>query len=132
MRAAPAAGRFYRVERAKVMRAWRALVEMVGARRERPRAREQLTAMTERELQDCGITRAGIAYELQSPGDDNKGMRRAAFPVLQSRRNLFGSAGVSLASGGNRAPDTARVWEFHADWGFERRDAGEPRLPWTA
>ncbi|WP_245004101.1 DUF1127 domain-containing protein [Bradyrhizobium liaoningense] len=36
-------------------------------RRERSRARRQLAAMTERELQDCGMTRSEIAYELKKP-----------------------------------------------------------------
>nr|WP_276486206.1 DUF1127 domain-containing protein [Bradyrhizobium zhanjiangense] len=40
---------------------------MVRIRRERSRARCQLAAMTERELQDCGLTRAEIAYELKKP-----------------------------------------------------------------
>ncbi|WLB42418.1 DUF1127 domain-containing protein [Bradyrhizobium diazoefficiens] len=35
--------------------------------RERSRARCQLAAMTERELQDCGMTRSEIAYELHKP-----------------------------------------------------------------
>ncbi|MGY3474201.1 DUF1127 domain-containing protein [Bradyrhizobium ottawaense] len=47
-----------------VVRAWRALVETVRIRRERSRARDQLAAMSERELLDCGMTRAEIAYEL--------------------------------------------------------------------
>ncbi|MCK1543736.1 DUF1127 domain-containing protein [Bradyrhizobium sp. 160] len=38
---------------------------MARLRRERSQARCQLAAMTERELQDCGITRAEIAYELK-------------------------------------------------------------------
>ncbi|WP_349254078.1 DUF1127 domain-containing protein [Bradyrhizobium sp. CB1717] len=37
----------------------------MGIRRERSRARCQLEAMTERELQDCGMTRSEIAYELR-------------------------------------------------------------------
>ena len=49
------------------MWAWRALVEMVRARRERSKARDQLAAMTERELLDCGMTRAEITYELNKP-----------------------------------------------------------------
>ncbi|MCK1423276.1 DUF1127 domain-containing protein [Bradyrhizobium sp. 180] len=40
---------------------------MARLRRERSQARSQLAAMTERELQDCGITRAEIAYELKKP-----------------------------------------------------------------
>lgn len=47
-----------------VVRAWLALVEFARIRRERSRARSQLSAMTDRELQDCGMTRAEIAYEL--------------------------------------------------------------------
>ncbi|WP_245329205.1 DUF1127 domain-containing protein [Bradyrhizobium centrolobii] len=34
-------------------------------RRERARIRCQLTAMSERELLDCGMTRSEIAYELK-------------------------------------------------------------------
>ncbi|WP_271590909.1 DUF1127 domain-containing protein [Bradyrhizobium sp. CCBAU 53415] len=33
----------------------------------RSRARCQLAAMTERELQDCGMTRADIDYEFKKP-----------------------------------------------------------------
>jgi uncharacterized protein YjiS (DUF1127 family) len=50
-----------------VVGAWRALVEMVRVRRGRSRARYQLAAMTERELRDCGMTRAEIEYELYKP-----------------------------------------------------------------
>ncbi|WP_309144755.1 DUF1127 domain-containing protein [Bradyrhizobium sp. CCGB12] len=50
-----------------MMRVWRALVEMARIRRERSRARYQLAAMTERELQDCGMTRSEIGYELSKP-----------------------------------------------------------------
>jgi uncharacterized protein YjiS (DUF1127 family) len=64
---ATSAGRFRRAERARGVRVWRAFVEMVGARRERSRALAQLVAMTERELLDCGMTRAEIAYELRKP-----------------------------------------------------------------
>jgi len=46
---------------------WRTLVDVVRARRQRSRVRCQLAAMTERELQDCGMTRAEIAYELTKP-----------------------------------------------------------------
>lgn len=49
------------------VRFWRALMEMVRLRRERSRDRYQLAAMTERELQDCGMTRAEIEYELHRP-----------------------------------------------------------------
>jgi uncharacterized protein YjiS (DUF1127 family) len=50
-----------------VLRAWRALVEMVRVRLERTRDRYHLAAMTERELGDCGMTRAEIEYELKKP-----------------------------------------------------------------
>jgi uncharacterized protein YjiS (DUF1127 family) len=50
-----------------VLRAWRALVEMVRLRRERSRERYRFAAMTERELRDCGMTRAEIEYELHKP-----------------------------------------------------------------
>ncbi|WP_349253805.1 DUF1127 domain-containing protein [Bradyrhizobium sp. CB2312] len=43
------------------------LVDIMRVRRERSRARYQLAAMTERELQDCGMTRSEIAYELEKP-----------------------------------------------------------------
>ena len=43
------------------------MVEMVLFRRERSSARCQLAAMTDRELQDCGMTRSEIAYELRKP-----------------------------------------------------------------
>jgi uncharacterized protein YjiS (DUF1127 family) len=46
---------------------WRRLVELARAWRQRSRARCQLAAMTERELQDCGMTRAEIGYELKKP-----------------------------------------------------------------
>ncbi|MBR0953915.1 DUF1127 domain-containing protein [Bradyrhizobium canariense] len=46
---------------------WRRLAEIVRIRRERSRQRCQLAAMTERELQDCGLTRSEIAYELHKP-----------------------------------------------------------------
>jgi uncharacterized protein YjiS (DUF1127 family) len=47
-----------------VLSIWRRLVEIVRIRRERSRDRYHLAAMTERELQDCGMTRSEIAYEL--------------------------------------------------------------------
>jgi uncharacterized protein YjiS (DUF1127 family) len=50
-----------------VVRAWRALAEIIRIRRERSRARYLLAAMSERELQDCGMTRSEIAYELRKP-----------------------------------------------------------------
>jgi uncharacterized protein YjiS (DUF1127 family) len=50
-----------------VLRAWRALVEMIRLRRKRSRDRYQLAAMTERELRDCGMTLAEIEYELHKP-----------------------------------------------------------------
>jgi uncharacterized protein YjiS (DUF1127 family) len=50
-----------------LVRMWRTLVHLVRARRQRSRVRCQLAAMTERELQDCGMTRAEIAYELNKP-----------------------------------------------------------------
>ncbi|AWL99803.1 DUF1127 domain-containing protein [Bradyrhizobium amphicarpaeae] len=40
---------------------------MVRTRHERSRTRYQLAAMTDRELQDCGMSRSEIAYELQKP-----------------------------------------------------------------
>lgn len=45
----------------------RALVEMVRLRRERSRDRYHLAGMSERELGDCGMTRAEIEYELHKP-----------------------------------------------------------------
>ncbi|WP_247502882.1 DUF1127 domain-containing protein [Bradyrhizobium sp. 1] len=36
-------------------------------RRKLSQARVQLAAMSERELQDCGMTRSEIAYELRKP-----------------------------------------------------------------
>lgn len=50
-----------------IVRAWQALVEMVRLRRGRSQARYQLATMTERELQDFGMTKAEIAYELKKP-----------------------------------------------------------------
>jgi uncharacterized protein YjiS (DUF1127 family) len=50
-----------------VVRAWRALAEIIRIRRERSRGWYHLAAMSERELQDCGMTRAEIAYELRKP-----------------------------------------------------------------
>ena len=58
------AGQSHQAEPAMVVRAWLALVEFARIRRARSRARSQLSAMTDRELQDCGMTRAEIAYEL--------------------------------------------------------------------
>jgi uncharacterized protein YjiS (DUF1127 family) len=52
---------------ALVVRAWRAQVEMVRIRRQRSRDRYHLAAMTERELQDCGMSRSEIEYELSKP-----------------------------------------------------------------
>ncbi|WP_314952847.1 DUF1127 domain-containing protein [Bradyrhizobium cosmicum] len=46
---------------------WRKLSAIVRIRRERSRARYHLAAMSERELQDCGMSRAEIAYELTKP-----------------------------------------------------------------
>jgi len=43
------------------------LVEKVQVRRERSRGWVQLAAMSERELQDCGMTRSEIVYELRKP-----------------------------------------------------------------
>jgi uncharacterized protein YjiS (DUF1127 family) len=40
---------------------------MVHIRRERSQVRVQLAAMSERELQDCGMTRSEITYELTKP-----------------------------------------------------------------
>ncbi|MBR0875856.1 MULTISPECIES: DUF1127 domain-containing protein [Bradyrhizobium] len=50
-----------------VVSIWRRLAGIVRIRRERSRARYQLAAMSDRELQDCGMTRAEIAYELRRP-----------------------------------------------------------------
>ncbi|MCK1275391.1 MULTISPECIES: DUF1127 domain-containing protein [unclassified Bradyrhizobium] len=50
-----------------VVSIWRRLIAIVHVRRERSRARYQLAAMSDRELQDCGMTRAEIAYELRRP-----------------------------------------------------------------
>ncbi|WP_370691968.1 DUF1127 domain-containing protein [Bradyrhizobium xenonodulans] len=50
-----------------VVSIWRRLAEIVHIRRERSRARCQLAAMSDRELQDCGMTRSEIAYELRKP-----------------------------------------------------------------
>ncbi|MDD1532637.1 MULTISPECIES: DUF1127 domain-containing protein [unclassified Bradyrhizobium] len=50
-----------------LVRIWRRLVNLARARRQRSWARCQLAAMTDRELQDCGMTRAEIAYELKKP-----------------------------------------------------------------
>jgi len=43
---------------------WRTLAEMVRIRRQRSRQCSQLAALSERELQDFGMTRAEIACEL--------------------------------------------------------------------
>jgi uncharacterized protein YjiS (DUF1127 family) len=43
------------------------LVEIVHIRRERSRDWYRLAAMTDRELMDCGMTRAEIEYELKKP-----------------------------------------------------------------
>ncbi|WP_298245448.1 DUF1127 domain-containing protein [uncultured Bradyrhizobium sp.] len=61
------AGRCHQAEPVRLVRAWQALIEMVRVRRERSRARDQLATMTERELLDCGMTRAEIMYELRKP-----------------------------------------------------------------
>jgi uncharacterized protein YjiS (DUF1127 family) len=50
-----------------VVSIWRRLIAIVHVRRERSQARYQLAAMSERELQDCGMTWAEIAYELRRP-----------------------------------------------------------------
>ncbi|MFT4120255.1 DUF1127 domain-containing protein [Bradyrhizobium sp.] len=42
-------------------------MEFIRGRRERALQRCQLAAMSERELQDCGMTRSEIAYELRKP-----------------------------------------------------------------
>ncbi|MCA1416412.1 DUF1127 domain-containing protein [Bradyrhizobium sp. NBAIM20] len=49
------------------VRACRALLELMQARRERSRVRCQLAAMTERELQDFGMSRSEIEHELRKP-----------------------------------------------------------------
>nr|WP_249797925.1 DUF1127 domain-containing protein [Bradyrhizobium sp. 199] len=46
---------------------WRTLAETVRIRRRRSRQRCQLAAMSERELQDCGMTRSEVEYELKMP-----------------------------------------------------------------
>ncbi|UFW51799.1 MULTISPECIES: DUF1127 domain-containing protein [Bradyrhizobium] len=61
------ASRFHPSQPSIVVRAWRMLVDIMRIRRERSRAWYQLAAMTERELQDCGMTRSEIAYELKKP-----------------------------------------------------------------
>jgi uncharacterized protein YjiS (DUF1127 family) len=43
------------------------LIDIMRVRRDRSRARFQLAAMTERELQDFGMSRSEIAYELHKP-----------------------------------------------------------------
>jgi len=50
-----------------VVRAWQALAEIIRIRRERSRWRYHLAEMSERELQDCGMTRAEIEHELYKP-----------------------------------------------------------------
>ncbi|MBR0781686.1 DUF1127 domain-containing protein [Bradyrhizobium iriomotense] len=50
-----------------VARAWRTLVDLMRIRRERSRVRCQFAAMTERELQDCGMSRSEIEYVLRKP-----------------------------------------------------------------
>jgi uncharacterized protein YjiS (DUF1127 family) len=60
-------GRLFPLRLAMSVRMWRTLVDLVRARRQLSRARCQLAAMTDRELQDCGTTRAEIAYELKKP-----------------------------------------------------------------
>lgn len=58
----------YRLYRsATIVSIWLRLTEIVRLRRERSRQRCQLAAMSERELQDCGMTRSEIAYELNKP-----------------------------------------------------------------
>ena len=52
---------------AMVVSIWRRLDSDRRCQAERSRARYQLAAMSERELQDCGMTRAEIAYELRKP-----------------------------------------------------------------
>ncbi|WP_082885102.1 DUF1127 domain-containing protein [Bradyrhizobium stylosanthis] len=48
-------------------RSWRMLVDRLRIRRKRSRVRCQLAAMTERELQDFGMSRSEIEYELKKP-----------------------------------------------------------------
>jgi uncharacterized protein YjiS (DUF1127 family) len=50
-----------------VVPVWRRLAEIVRIRRERSRQCCQLAAMSDRELQDCGLTRSEIAYEMRKP-----------------------------------------------------------------
>ncbi|WP_225141512.1 MULTISPECIES: DUF1127 domain-containing protein [unclassified Bradyrhizobium] len=52
---------------AMFVRACRALLELLQARRARSRVRCQLAAMTERELQDFGMSRSEIEHELRKP-----------------------------------------------------------------
>ncbi|MEY9594191.1 uncharacterized protein YjiS (DUF1127 family) [Bradyrhizobium yuanmingense] len=52
---------------AMLVRACRTLLELMQARRERSRVRCQLAAMTERELQDFGMSRSEIERELGKP-----------------------------------------------------------------
>nr|WP_249817553.1 DUF1127 domain-containing protein [Bradyrhizobium sp. 147] len=62
---------------------------MARLRRERSQARCQLAAMTERELQDCGITRAEIAYELKKAvgGNRESGSRASHAAICKSVRD---------------------------------------------
>jgi uncharacterized protein YjiS (DUF1127 family) len=48
-------------------RFWRTLVDLLRIRRKRSRVRCQLAAMTERELQDFGMSRSEIEYEFKKP-----------------------------------------------------------------
>ncbi|MDA9492307.1 hypothetical protein XI08_25275 [Bradyrhizobium sp. CCBAU 11361] len=72
-----------------VVRAWRTLVEIMRVRRERSRARCQFAAMTERELQDCGMSRSEIAYELHKIAAKigSEGTRRVASAPLEAVEN---------------------------------------------
>ncbi|MFK4385332.1 DUF1127 domain-containing protein [Bradyrhizobium sp. USDA 223] len=49
------------------VRACRTLLELMQTRRERSRVRYQLAAMTERELQDFGVSWSEIEHELRKP-----------------------------------------------------------------
>jgi uncharacterized protein YjiS (DUF1127 family) len=46
---------------------WRRLAEMVLVRRRRARLGRLLSAMTERELLDFGLSRSDVEYELKKP-----------------------------------------------------------------
>lgn len=61
------AGRRRPIRSAMVAPRWRALMQGVRLRRQRAETRSRLAAMTDRELQDCGITRAEIEHELYRP-----------------------------------------------------------------